>query len=270
MPSNPSINRTATQPVISGVRLLMKTVALHLERLRRHYEAAVRTYDHVSLLDLSHSLRIWVELKQELPKLVPAFGTTISFKTAIPAKKVLKASKGVRFVFSYMPGGVITYCSNGHLASGPEMEDGAGDFSVGIAVRMEEDHMWLNKFCIVGRSFDQPLIKALENESIARCNFAQWLASEAVRVSFPNEDGILTTTAISREMMVKRVANTLDGSHASLAAYESDNRFDPAVHHLLQYQVGGLPLPYFVLLKIAQDILSIAPKLLGPSPASAT
>ena len=65
--------------------------------------------------------------------------------------------------------------------------------------------------------------------------------------------------------MVKRVANTLDGSHASLAAYESDNRFDPAVRHLLHYQVGGLPLPYFVLLKIAQDILSIAKKLLEPS-----
>jgi hypothetical protein len=241
----------------------MKTLALHLERLRRHYETAVRTYDHVSFLDLSHSLRIWVELKQELPKLVPAFGTTMSFKTAIPAKKVLKASKGCRYVFSYMPGGVITYCSNGHLASGPEMDHRAGDFAAGIAVKIGEDHIWLNKFCIVGRSFDQPLIKALDAESVTRCNYAQWLGSEVVRVSFPREDGTLATTTISREMMVKRVANTLDGSHASLAAYESDNSFDPAVRHLLQYRVGGLPLPYFVLLKIAQDILGVAPRLLG-------
>lgn len=241
----------------------MKTIALHLKRLRRHYEAAVQTYDHVSLLDLSHSLRIWVELKQELPKLAQAFGTTMSFNTAIPAKKVLKASKGYRYVFSYMPGGVITYCANGHLVSGPEMNHDAGDFTTGIAVKMGEDHMWLNKFCIVGRSFDQPLIKALEAESITRCNYTQWLGSEVVRVSFPKADRVLTTTAISREMIVKRVANTLDGSHASLAAYESDNTFDPAVHHLLQYQIGGLPLPYLILLKIAQDILSITPKLLG-------
>jgi len=248
----------------------MQTIALHLERLRRHYEAAVRTYDHVSLLDLSHTLRIWVELKQELPKLAPAFGTTASFKTAIPAKKVLKASKGAKYVFSYMPGGVITYCSSGHLASGPEMDGGAGDFSAGISVKIGEDHIWLNKFCIVGRSFDQPLIKALENETITRCNYAQWLGSEAVRVSFTREDGTPTVTALAREMIVKRVANTLDGSHASIAAYEADNKFDPAVHHLLKYHVGGLPLPYFVLLKIAQDILSIAPRLLGKTSESAT
>lgn len=189
-----------------GVRLRVKTIALHLERLRRHYEAAVRTYDHVSLLDLSHSLRIWAELKSELPKLVPAFGTTMSFKTAIPAKKVLKASNGYRYVFCYMPGGVITYCSNGHLASGPEMDHGAGDFSAGIAVKMGQDHMWLNKFCVVGRSFDQSLIKALEAESVTRCNYVQWLGSEAVRVSFLKEDGTLAITTISREMMVKRVA----------------------------------------------------------------
>ena len=33
----------------------MQTVLLQLERLRRHYTTAVRTYDHVSLLDLSHN-----------------------------------------------------------------------------------------------------------------------------------------------------------------------------------------------------------------------
>lgn len=240
----------------------MKTIALHFERLRRHYEAAVRTYDYVSFLDLSHSLRIWVELKNELSKIVPAFGTTMAFKTAIPARKVLNAAKGHEYVFSYMPGGVITYGANGHLASGPGMKGGAGDFSAGIAVKLGNDHVWLNKFCFVGRCFDQPLIKALEAETTTRCNYVQWLGSEVVRVAFRQENN-LVSTAISREMLVKRVANTLDGSHASLAAYESDNTFDPAVHYILRYQVGGLPLPYFILLKIAQDILAIAPKLLG-------
>src|SRR5690606_34633797 len=239
---------------MANVRLRMKTIALHLERLRRHYEAAVRTYDHVAFLDLSHSLRIWVELKQELPNIAPAFRTTMAFKTAIPAKKVLKAARGYRHVFCYMPGGAITYGAQGHLASGPEMNEGAGDFSAGIAVKVGDDHVWLNKFCVVARSFDQPLIKALEAESTTRCNYMQWLASEAVRVSYPQEDGSLSTTAISREMIVKRVANTLDGSHPSVAAKDADNAFDPAVHHLLQYQVGGLPLPYFILLKIAQDL----------------
>lgn len=241
----------------------MKTIALQLERLRRHYEAAVRTYDEISFLDLSHSLRIWMDLKPELPKLAPSFGTSMAFKTAIPAKKVLKAAKGYRHVFSYMPGGVITYCSNGNLVSSPEMNEGAGDFSTGIAVKVGQDHIWLNKFCVVGRSFDQPLIKALEAETTTRCNYMQWLGSEVVRVSFPLADGSLKSTAISRETLVRRVANTLDGSHPSLTITESDNSIDPAVHHLLQYQVGDLPLPYFILLKVAQDILTISPKLLG-------
>lgn len=84
------------KPTIPVLR--MQTVLLHLERLRRHYEAAVRAYDHVSLLDLSHSLRRWTELKTPLIQLAPRFSTTLAFKTAIPAKKVLRAARGRTFV----------------------------------------------------------------------------------------------------------------------------------------------------------------------------
>ena len=87
--------------------------------------------------------------------------------------------------------------------------------------------------------------------------------AEAVRVCFAGADATLKTIAISREMIIKRVANTLDGSHPSASASDADNIFDAPVHHLLRYIVGGLPLPYFLILKIAQDILAIAPKLLG-------
>ncbi len=31
----------------------------------------------------------------------------------------------------------------------------------------------------------------------------------------------------------------------------------------MELKVGGLPLPYFILLKCAQDIVEVAPKLLG-------
>lgn len=242
----------------------MNTVLLHLERLRRHYEVAVRTYDHVSLLDLSHSLRVWTELKQPLTAIAPKFSTAISFKTAIPAKKVFKAARGHRYVFSYMPGGVITYASNGHLASGPGMGPGDGDFTIGVAVKVSPLFIELGKYCVVSTSFDQPLIKALDAESTTRCTYTQWLGAEAVRVSYVNQQESLEVVAISREMIVKRVANTLDGSHPSAAGGgDTDNVFDAPVHHLLQYQMGGLPLPYFILLKIAQDVLEVAPKLLG-------
>lgn len=242
----------------------MNTVLLHLERLRRHYDAAVRTYDEVSLLDLSHTLRLWIELKKPLVTLAPDFSNSMMFKTAIPASKVLRAAKGHRFVFSYMPGGVRTYASKGQLASGPGMGPNDGDFVVGVAVKMTPPLVELARYCVISTSFEQPLIKALGAESVTRCGYIQWLGSEAVRVSFINDKGVVEVVAISREMIVKRVANTLDGSHASAAAAEdTDNPFDAPVHYLLQYRMGGLPLPYFILLKIAQDILDVAPKIPG-------
>lgn len=242
----------------------MKTILLHLERLRRHYDIAVRTYDHVSLLDLSHSLRVWTELKHPLGAMSSKFSTAISFKTAIPAKKVLKAARGNRYVFSYMPGGVITYASKGHLASGPGIGSSDGDFSLGVAVKKSPSFIELGKCSFVSRSFEQSLRRAFDAETITRCTFIQWLGAEAVRVAYLNQQGTLKEVAISREMIIKRVANTLDGSHPSAAGGgDVDNVFDAPVQHLLKYQMGGLPLPYFILLKIAQDILDVSPKLLG-------
>ena len=57
---------------------------------------------------------------------------------------------------------------------------------------------------------------------------------------------------------------TLDGSHPSVAG-EADavNVFDAPIHQFLKYRMGDLPLPYFILLKIAQDILAAAPKTPG-------
>ena len=252
----------------------MQTVLLHLERLRRHHTTAVRTYDHVSLLDLSHSLRVWADLKGVLPEIAPAFATTLAFKTAIPARKVLRAARGKRFVFSYMPGGVITYANNGQIATGPKLGNPNSPVTIGAAVMLLADGtMKLKSYCFVGIDFEQPLIKALGAEDITRCNYMQWMGAEAVRLSYPAEDGTLKKLTITREMIVRRVANTLDGSHPSAAGTNEGmgNSFDPAIHHLLQYQMGGLPLPYFILLKIGQDILATAPTLLGmPQAENAT
>lgn len=245
----------------------MRTILLQLERLRRNYELSVRTYDEVSLLELSHSLRIWTELRQSLPKIAPAFGTTLAFKTAIPAKKVMRAARGVPFVFSSMPGGVITYASKGELVAKLEDKELNSQWTVGCAFKTNADHsVELKNFSAVERVLELPMIKkVLTTEDQTRCNYAQWMAAEAVRTSYLAASGELKTVSISREMIVKRVANTMDGSHPSSASDTDgvENSFDEAVQHLLQYKMGGLPLPYFILLKIAQDILAVASKLLG-------
>lgn len=38
------------------------TIELQLERLRRHYEMSMQTYDQISLLELSHTLRVWADM----------------------------------------------------------------------------------------------------------------------------------------------------------------------------------------------------------------
>ncbi|BCB07556.1 hypothetical protein HHSLTHF2_14460 [Vreelandella venusta] len=242
---------------------------IHLERLRRHFEAARRSYDIVTLLDLSHSLRIWADLKDSLPKSYPKFHSTSAFKTGIPARKVLKAARGHESVFSYMPGGTVTYASNGSLASGPGTEDGRS-FTIGVSVRTQTDSVELKNFSIIFTSFEQPLIKALGAEQVKRCNFMRWMGAEAVRANLMSDDGNLKLITLSREKVIRRVANTMDGSHPSDPSEEIPlGEFDAAIRRLMEFQVGGLPLPYFILLKCAQDIVEIAPKLLDLNAESA-
>ena len=240
----------------------MNTILLQLERLRRHYDVAVRSYDHISLLDLSHSLRIWVELKEALLERAPAFAKTMGFKASSPIRKVLKAARGYPFVFCYLASGVVTYAPTGVLVRSPSRDGEHTDYYVGVSAKFQQDHLLLNNYCYIEAPVDEKLMKALNAESVSRCNYQQWLGAEAVRLCYRAENGSLQTVYMSREIVVKRVANALDGSHASAAA-ESTNSYDVPVKHLLEHNIGGLPLPYFILLKIAQDILENAPRLLG-------
>ncbi len=242
----------------------MEKVLIQLKRLKRHYEHSVRTYDDASLLDLAHILRIWTELKTALPEQYPNFKTKKPFKTGAPIRKVLKQAVNQQYVFSYLPGnGVVTYASNGQLAGGPDINNGS-DFSMAVRVKHSGEAIWLSQYCYISKSLEQPYIKALENEKVVRCNFVDWMGAETVRVQFINSEKKLERRSISREMLVKRVANILDASHTSLSTSDgSENMFDDAVWWLMKFNCGGLPLPYFLLLKIAQDIIDNSSKLLG-------
>lgn len=230
---------------------------LQLERLRRHYEHAVRTYDEISLLDLAHSLRLCAELKHPLREIAPSFFDT-GFETGRPVSRVLHAARGHQYVFAYMPGGVVTRACRGDVASFPEMH---GDFTSGISVRPSPGQIELDHYCVVGAALDAKLIKALKCASIKRCNYLDWLGAETVRLCYPGEDQAFVHASLCREVLIKRVANTHGGSHpAAVDPEDNGNEFDLAVRYLMKYKMGGLPLPYFVLLKIAQDILAVAPK----------
>lgn len=240
----------------------MERVRLQFERLRRHYQNAVTTFDHVTFLDLSHTLRIWTELKRPLQELAPTFSKSVAFRTGVPSKKVTKAARGRTHVLCYLGGAVHTLAAKSELLAGPELDEGQ-DFLLGVGFKMMPPAMEFRRFAFIAGHGDSSLLPLLSSENASPCNFIQWLGAEVVRVGFLSEDGTYQSKAIPREILIKRVANTLDGSHASVAPdtnSSEENSFDAPIKFLLQYRIGGVPVPYFILLKIAQDILDIGGK----------
>lgn len=242
----------------------MDKILLQLERLQRHYDHSVKAYDEVSLLDLAHALRIWADLKLTLPKSEPRFLKTRLFKSAVAPRKVMKGATGNEYVFAYMADGVVTYASDGHFFESP---DHGGDLTLSGAVMIKEDNsILLKNFCATkGVALGEENIKIMNSATISRGNYVEWMGSEVARVCYPDESGALHRVAITREMLIRRVANTMDASHPS-GATPSDgegNRFDPAVQYLTQFKVGGIGLHYFILLKTAQDLVEIASHLLA-------
>ena len=232
-------------------------VQMHLERSKRHYELAVRTYDDIALCDLSHALRLWTELAKPLEDIAPNFSTAISFKTGRPSSRIIKAARGYEHIIAILPDGVTTYAaSQNNIFYDPNPSGEKWSFI--IELQRESQGLLLKNFCLIRGRGEQ--LSGIEKSTMTRCNFRAWMSSEVIRIAYLNSEKVLTPIGISREIFVKRVANILDGSHASAGQEDATNRFDEPIKNLLQYRVASLPLPYFILLKIAQDILKIAPK----------
>lgn len=243
----------------------MQNIMLQLERLRRHFDESVKKYDVISITDLSHTLRVWTDLKVELPVKYPGFETRMVFPTASPVKRSKRLVKGHHYVMAYFPpDGVNTVASQGVVIAGP-LPSGAfialasAKFNVNGSVN-------LRAFVYVSRSYatESPEARRFFSKyKEKRCNFTNWLGSEAVRLRYLNKEGKIDELSISREQVIRRVANCYGGSHPVLSdAEDSQNRFDEPIQFLMTYTVGGLPLPYFLLLKMAKDILDVAPDLL--------
>ncbi len=239
----------------------MEKISVQLKRLQRHYDYSVKTYDDASMLDLVHTLRIWTELKTYLSNNCESFKKT-GFVTGSPIRKTLKHIKNSQYVLAYLPkDGVTTFASQGHLASTSNF-DKNNNFSLAVKVKNTGSSILLSQYCFVSKSLQQEYVVAIGKEKISKCNYANWMSSETVRMQFKNELGKLEKFSISREMLIKRVANIFDASHTSLNNEGGNNKFDEPINWLMNFQCGGLPLPYFLLLKIAQDIIYHVPNLL--------
>lgn len=238
----------------------MHRVLVQYERLRRHYEHVEKTYDYASFSDLSHILRIWVELKTVLPKIDKSFTSKTLFKSAVPNRKILRAYSDVEYIVAFMPDGITTHAGNQSLF---EWDNKDVKFSIGGSIAKKDDWIKMTNFhfCFPNAENDTKYITS--NPKISRLNLVQWLGAEIIRMNFKNCNGQLETVSIPREILIKRLANILDGSHTSLANNgDFDNKFDGPIKFLMSFKCAGCPIPYYLLLKVAQDIVEFGPKLI--------
>lgn len=238
-----------------------ETLKTDFKRLKRHYEHVEKTYDKVSLLDLSHALRVWVDIKDELPAI--SGNKIISsrlFKNFSPNKRVLKKYNSTEYFITFMPDSVITHADDGNFfAAKKNFEPGSS-----VVFRFSKDGID-GPMKIYDVSCNYPSLPkgtpALNLHPVKKqLNFIDWIGAEVIRLNFRNDDGQLELKSISRKMLINRVANAFGGSHPISKNREDQvNMYDSLIEYLFNFDFAGCPLPYFILMKIAQDMIEFLP-----------
>ena len=104
-------------------------------------------------------------------------------------------------------------------------------------------------------TFDDIVSNGTGMYSVKKTGFLEWLKAECVRVNYFDADTTeLTRKIIPREILIKRIANTLGGSHPE-GNESSSNQFDNSVKNLNAKSIAERPLTYYILIKSAYDIL---------------
>ena len=200
-------------------------IKLQFDRLKRHYEACSKTRDKVSMMDLSHSLRIWVEMKEDVDTLVASLDKNIEFKNKVMEGKIKNILKGSSYTWSPL------------LAD----ESATSDLQV-------------SQVFISDRAFSAEEVKTMHEEMMAQdqykgMTFSNWLGASVMQTT-----GKKGTITISRETLIKRVANMLGASHP-IHNEPSSNEIDPYILDLHSVEVAdGYPLTYYQLIEIANQI----------------
>lgn len=207
-------------------------IKIQFERLKRHYKLAKEEKDKIAFLDLAHSLRIWSELKEDVDKLIEEEGFVLSLRNKINNKKLKEILKGTMF-FDVPLASVDSEFT-------PEVQV-KGVQIVNKALSPEE----IKKMFEVGPP----------KEQVTRLTFTQWLGSEIISTSDPKDNSYV---GISREILIKRIANLLGASHPEGKDNSNDyeNKFDAYVKELNKIEVAnGYPLTHYQLMEIAGSII---------------
>jgi len=68
------------------------------DRLDRHYNSSLNEKDPISFLDLSHALRVWVDMKSSVDGLARTKDITFEFENPVKNKSIDKMLRGSMIV----------------------------------------------------------------------------------------------------------------------------------------------------------------------------
>lgn len=210
-------------------------IKLQFKRLEKHHESSLKEKDSIAFLDLTHTLRIFTDMKREVDAKLTELSFSPSFTNTEKDKKVLKILKGSQF------------------------------FSLPISSEVQSPNLQVKGGMIVeNRALTQDEIKKMYEAgppitNITTLSFTSWLGAGLLELGIP-ENKEHSKVSISREVFIKRVANMLGASHP--AGMEQDNelenKYDSYIRKLHDMHVAdGYPLTYYQLLEISSEIIRV-------------
>ncbi len=186
----------------------MREIQVSLDRLRRHYNASFRQCDEVSLRDLAHALRTWVDMQERVHQFLEAAASPPHFETVELTDELEKEIKSRDFLFLHLPHGVTT--------SSPmifEMPSTGPDLTINVRVNVPAAHKPASTtigdvLFVFGPNASVPTdFAALPRKALL---FSQWLNAPAVSMRYTNLDlKQQIRLNINREILIRRVANLL-------------------------------------------------------------
>ena len=209
-------------------------MAVQLCRLERHTISAAKVSaqaeDTIALMDMAHVLRIWVEMKSDVDDFLATISPYPAFKNPEytgDLKRLLKGSKHFRL----------------QTTGGARTAEGRIEGFMHFQEVLSDDDL-------------KTVLKAgAPRARSTSLTFSQWLGSEILVFADPSASP--SKLGISRQMLVKRVANFLGASHpmGSDTGVEQENLFDAPIRELQRMSLLGIPATYSLLLEMAQQII---------------
>jgi len=225
----------------------LKHIKLQYIRLKRHSDGASKRKDPISFLDLSHVLRIWTDMKKIVDSITENNKENIRFENSVNLRSLKKILKGSDY------------------------------YSINFTNKMEGDNFVFGKLLWINRVLNKNEIDKMSKLKPpnfpltiqTKLNFNEWLGSTIIKV--PSNEQHNSSIDISRETLIRRVANILGSSHPIGTDFQEENEgdFDIYIRNLHRMKISnGIPITYYLLLEIANEILKALRNIFITAPSS--